>query len=345
VHRVTPRFAFVFPGQGSQSVGMGADVAEQSPAARATFDEADEALGFPLSDLCFNGPEERLRETVNTQPAIVATSLALLAALDEAAETARIALSPAFLAGHSVGEYTALAASGGCGTTEALRLVRERGRLMHEEGLRIPSGMTAVLGLDAPTLEDICAEATRETEIALGDAAYVHPGAGKVVVANDNAPGQIVISGAQRPLALAGDMAKARGATRIIPLAVSGAFHSPVMAPASEAMAAVLTTATLADPTVPLIANSTAGPLTTAADLRKELSRQIASPVRWTTTIEYLVDRGVTLFVEVGPGQVLAGLIRRINKDARTVSVGSYAEIEPALEALAKLIRDERGES
>jgi len=339
---VSRRIAFVFPGQGSQSVGMGADTFAASPAARAIYEIADAALGFPLSTLCFQGPEETLRETINTQPAIVATSLALLAALQEAAghetEAANSVddmlagpIVPAFVAGHSVGEYTALAASGALGVAATLRLVRERGRLMHLEGERVPSGMAAVLGMDAPALEVICAEATEQARAKL-DAGETHPGAGRVVVANDNAPGQIVISGAESALDLAMEMA--RGARRVVRLAVSGAFHSPVMAPATEGLARAVDAAPIEDARVPLIANISAQPLARADDLRAELARQIAAPVQWTRTIEYLAGQGVTTFVEIGAGQVLAGLIRRIARDIPVVSVGNAAEVTIAAHAL-----------
>ena len=338
---MSKRIAFVFPGQGSQSVGMGADIFAASPAARAVYETADAALGFSLSTLCFEGPEETLRETINTQPAIVVTSLALLAALQEVARGAANATSdplagpivPAFVAGHSVGEYAALAAAGALDLIETLRLVRERGRLMHQEGERIPSGMAAVLGMDAPTLEAICAEATEQARAGL-DASEKHPGAGRVVLANDNAPGQIVISGDQRALDLAMELAKARGARRVVPLVVSGAFHSPVMAPATEGLARAVDAAPMQDARVPLISNISAQPLTSAADLRAELAQQIASPVQWTRTIEYLAGQGVETFVEIGVGQVLAGLIRRIAKDVPVVAVGNAAEVASAAQTL-----------
>jgi [acyl-carrier-protein] S-malonyltransferase len=297
-------------------------------------------LGFSLSTLCFEGPEETLRETINTQPAIVATSLALLAALQEAARGGATSsdpltgpIVPAFVAGHSVGEYAALAAAGALDLTGTLRLVRERGRLMHLEGERIPSGMAAVLGMDAPTLEAICAEATEQARAGL-DASETHPGAGRVVLANDNAPGQIVISGDQRALDLAMDMAKERGARRVVPLAVSGAFHSPVMAPATEGLARAVDAAPIQDARVPLISNITAQPLTSASDVRTELAQQIASPVQWTGTIEYLAGKGVETFVEIGVGQVLAALIRRITKEFPVVAVGNATEVTSAAQRL-----------
>ncbi|HUY80028.1 MAG TPA: ACP S-malonyltransferase [Ktedonobacterales bacterium] len=339
------RVAFVFPGQGSQAVGMGADVAAASPAARAIFDAADEALGFALARLCFEGPEEILRETVNTQPALVTTSLALLAALQEAAGDAPIGatsatasdanglalrqpLTPAFVAGHSIGEYTALAVAGALAVADTVRLARERGRLMHAEGQAIPSGMAAVLGMDADALTAICAEATTQAQGELAtQGGAAHPGAGRVVVANDNAPGQVVISGERRALDVAMELAKARGAKRVVPLTVSGAFHSPVMAPAAQGLAMALASAPLRDAAIPIISNITATPLTAANDLRDELAQQIVSPVQWTRTVQYLADQGVTTFVEIGAGQVLAGLIKRIAKGATVLSVSAAADV------------------
>jgi len=339
---VSERIAFVFPGQGSQAVGMGADIYRASPAARAVFAAADRAVGFPLSRLCFEGPDETLRETINTQSAIVATSLALLAALQEAAQEAAGAASstdegeppldqplhPAYVAGHSVGEYSALAAAGALGISDTLRLVRERGRVMHAEGTICPSGMAAVLGLDAATLDAVCAEATARARAELGPD-ETHPGAGRVVVANDNAPGQIVISGARRALELAMEDAKARGARRVVPLPVSGAFHSPVMSPAAEALGRAVAAAPIRAAAVPLVANITARPITLAADVRSELARQIEAPVQWTRSIAWLADQGVHTFVEIGAGQVLAGLIKRIAKDVTTLAVGTAADVAP----------------
>jgi [acyl-carrier-protein] S-malonyltransferase len=336
--RVTQPIAFIFPGQGSQAVGMGADVYRASPAARAVYDAADAALGFALSTLCFEGPEDALRETVNTQPALVTTSLALLAALQEAAgappptdgadPALHAPLAPAWLAGHSVGEYAALAASGALGVAVTVRLARERGRLMHEEGSAIASGMAAVLGLDAPTLEQVCAEATERTRAALTpEEAAAHPGAGRVVLANDNAPGQIVISGEKRALAAAMELAKTAGARRVVPLTVSGAFHSPVMAPAAAGLARAVESAGIGDAAIPIVSNITAAPLSAAGDLRHELSSQIVSQVQWTRTIEWLSAQGVTLFVEIGSGQVLAGLVKRIAREATTLGVSSADDV------------------
>jgi [acyl-carrier-protein] S-malonyltransferase len=351
---VSEPFAFIFPGQGSQTVGMGADVYSASASARAVYETADAALGFPLSALCFEGPEERLRETINTQPAIVATSLALLAALQEAArhetygnEAASESsdgapslggpLVPSHVAGHSVGEYSALAAAGALDLGDTLRLVRERGRLMHEAGSACPSGMAAVLGMDRATLDAICEDATRQARAELGLAPAVPenpPGAGTVVVANDNAPGQLVISGAKRALDLAMDLAKERGAKRVVALPVSGAFHSPVMAPAAAGLAAAVAQAPIATARIPVISNITAVPIAAPDDLKSELARQIESPVQWTRTVEYLAGQGVTMFVEIGPGQVLGGLIKRIARGSAILSVSTVADLEPVARQL-----------
>ncbi len=328
---------------------MGADIFRTSSAARAVYDAANAALGLDLSRLCFEGPEDALRETINTQPALVATSLALLAALQEAAGGATTAgmgdpplrepLAPAFLAGHSVGEYAALAASGALDIASTITLARERGRLMHEQGLALPSGMAAVLGMDAATLSEVCAEATRQTrqELAATQPETAHPGAGYVVIANDNAPGQIVISGAQHALETAMELARARGAKRVVPLAVSGAFHSPVMAPAAAGLAQAVAATALRDAAIPIVSNISATPITAEAALRDELARQIVSPVQWTRSVTWLAEQGVTTFVEIGAGQALSGLIKRIAKGATTLSVATaddVASVAPQLRAL-----------
>ena len=300
---MTTQVAFLFPGQGSQAVGMGAGVFEASPAARSVFESADKATGISLSNICFQGPDDVLRETINTQPAIVTTSLALLAALQEAltehTSSWSSPLIPGYTAGHSVGEYAALVASGVLHLPDAVRLVRERGRLMHHEGTVCPGGMAAVIGMDAETLQEVCQEATAQSVATLVDVS--HPGLGQVSVANFNAPGQIVISGEQGALHLAMEMAKARGAKRVIPLAVSGAFHSPVMQPAAAGLAQAISSSEVHDASVPIIGNIHATPLTGAGAIREELAQQIAAPVQWIRTIEYLVEAGVTTFFEIGP--------------------------------------------
>lgn len=339
------RIAFIFPGQGSQAVGMGADIAAASPAARALFARADQTLGFALSTLCFHGPEDTLKETVNAQPAIVLVSLALLAALEEylaaQGQSSVARLQPSYVAGHSVGEYAALVASGALDLEAALRLVRERGRLMHAEGILCPGGMAAVLGLEEAALQEVCDQATKETLATLGPAATSHPGMGRVVVANYNAPGQIVISGEQHALAHAMQLAAARGAKRVIPLVVSGAFHSPVMGPASVGLARSVAEAPLRDARIPLISNISATPITAAAAFQTELARQIVSPVQWVKTTEFLAAQGIDTFIEIGPGQVLSGLIKRIVKGATTLSISAAADVERVGGALLAALADE----
>lgn len=331
---MTKQVAFLFPGQGSQAVGMGADVYEQSPAARRVFHTFDEALGFSLSELCFQGPEETLRATINAQPAIVAVSLAYLAAFQEAlgAQDApwTSPLTPTFTAGHSVGECTALVIAGAVDLAGVAYLVRERGRLMHQEELLCPGGMAAIIGLEAEEIQAVCEQATREAQETL-HVANAHPGLGQVVVANYNAPGQIVISGEQHALEIATALATKRGAKKVIPLSVSGAFHSPVMLPAAEHMAQSIASMPLHDATLPLISNISATPLQEASTIRAEMAQQVAASVQWIRTIEYLVDAGVTTFFEIGPGKALAGMIKRIAKGSTTLNVGNVAEIEKAV--------------
>jgi [acyl-carrier-protein] S-malonyltransferase len=336
---MTTQVAFLFPGQGSQVVGMGADIFAASAAARRVFETVDEALGFPLSTLCFTGPQETLRKTINAQPAIVTVSLAYLAAFQEALSPSSSSwstpLTPDFTAGHSVGEFAALVAAGALDLKETARLVRERGRLMDTEETACPGGMAAIIGLEAEPLQEICQEATQQLTAERSEQSS-HPGQGQVIVANYNAPGQIVISGEQRALALAGELAKARGAKRVIPLSVSGAFHSPVMYPAVGGLAQALATADLRDATLPVISNITGTPLARADDLRSELAEQLAAPVQWIRTIEYLHGAGIATFIEIGPGQALAGMLKRIVKGARIINIGNAAEVGKA----AALIRE-----
>ena len=340
---MTTQVAFLFPGQGSQIVGMGADIFTASTAARHVFKAVDQALGFSLSELCFHGPEDSLRETINAQPAIVTVSLALLAAFQEALSSpARVSswsspLVPSYTAGHSVGEYAALVAAGALDLESAARLVRTRGQLMHQEGSVCPGGMAAIIGMDGETLEAICQEATERTVGSLSLDARVHQGEGQVAVANFNAPGQIVISGERRALGLAMDKAKARGAKRVIPLAVSGAFHSPVMQPAASSLAEAMDATNIHDAAIPIIGNIDAIPLTEARAIRAELAQQIASPVQWIRTIEYLTRAGVTIFLEIGPGQALTGMVKRIAKGATIINIGGMAEIEKAVSTMREI--------
>ena len=303
------KIAFIFPGQGSQYVGMGRDLYETYPEARALFDKADSILGFPLSKLCFEGPMPDLGDTINTQPALLTVSVALLRILELSQ------LSPATVAGHSMGEYTALVAAGALDFADGLKLVRERGRVMKEAGEQNPGGMAAVLGLEAETLDEICQMASQET-------------GGIVQLANYNSPGQIVISGHKEALEQAMELARERGARRVIPLAVSIASHSPLMRSAAQALADVVAQIDFHQPRVPVVANVTAAPITTVAEIREELVEQLTSTVRWVESIQYMIAQGVTTFVEIGPKNVLTGLMRRIDKSVRTVNVGDVAGIE-----------------
>jgi [acyl-carrier-protein] S-malonyltransferase len=336
----TAQVAFLFPGQGSQAAGMGADLYAASPAARQVFEAVDEALGFSLSSLCFYGPEATLRETINAQPAIVTASLALLAALQEALSSSHpsswsFPFVPAFTAGHSVGEYAALVASGALSLEDAARLVRERGRLMHHEGTVCPGGMAAVIGMDEEPLQEICREVTAQRVSHLPTGA--HPGMGRVTVANYNAPGQLVISGEQAALEAAMELARARGAKRVIPLAVSGAFHSPVMQPAATGLAQAIAAAQVNAAAIPVIGNIHALPLTGAGGIREELAQQVAAPVQWVGTIEYLANAGVTVFLEIGPGQALTGMVKRIAKGATTLNVSNAADLAKTGQALREM--------
>lgn len=307
------KLAFVFPGQGAQSVGMGRDLYENSPAARAVFDAVDSATGFSVSELCFNGPDEKLKETRYTQPALYAVSVAALAACKEAG------LTPSAVAGHSVGEYAALQASGAIGIVTGAKLVAARGEAMAIAAAQSPGTMAVVLGLDA----DAVIEACRDTNLI-----------GVVVAANLNAPGQIVISGEDRAVNAVSERLKTQGAKRILPLAVSGAFHSPLMEWAAVQMRGVFADAEISAPDLPIIANVTADYETTAGEIRANLSAQVAGPVRWIETIQRLTADGYTTFIECGSGTVLAGLIKRIAPDAVTYSVGDRAGLTKAREAL-----------
>ena len=284
-----------FPGQGSQKVGMGKNLCATSPAAAATFAQADQVLRFPLSRLCFEGPAEELNDTVNTQPAILTTSIAALRALDE-----RL-IRPAFVAGHSLGEFSALVAAGALAFEEALLLVRKRGQLMKEAGERSPGGMVAVIGLKTAQVEALCAR-VRE---AIG---------GYVGIANDNCPGQVVISGDEKALQAGIEAVESSGARRVIRLAVSIAGHSPLMADAATSFRKVLDKTPIRTPRIPFVANATASSLMDPDRIRAALNRQLTSPVRWTGSVRWMIRQGATRFVEASPGQVLTGLLRRIDR-------------------------------
>lgn len=298
--------AWVFPGQGSQSVGMCRDLYDSVKSAREVFEQADRALGFSITNLIFNGPEEELRQTINAQPALVTAGYACLEA---ARELAGDKLSvPSFVAGHSLGEYTALLAAGVFDFPTAVKLARERGRLMHEAGLIRPGAMAAVMGLDEAKLAEVCK-------------------ASDTVMANINSPGQIVISGAAENIKKAMEMATAAGASRAIPLQVSGAFHSPLMQPAVEGMTKYIDATDFKKPAIPVIGNVTALPLAVPGDVKNELKKQLTSPVQWIKTVEYMAKNGVTAIIEIGPGRVLAGLVKRINKEAVIINLGDLKAI------------------
>jgi [acyl-carrier-protein] S-malonyltransferase len=305
--------AFIFPGQGAQKVGMGRALAEAYPICRETFEEADAALGDPLSRIIFDGPDDQLTLTENTQPAILAVSTAAARLL------ASRGLAPAFVAGHSLGEYSANVAAGTFAFADALRLVRRRGQYMQEA---VPVGegaMAAILGLDAEKVAQACAEAAN----------------GEVVSpANMNGGGQVVIAGARDAVARAGERAKAMGARRVVPIGVSAPFHCALMKPAEERLAPELRALRVETPRVPIVANVDAEPKRDARSAIEALVRQVSSPVRWEAVVRRLASEGVTTYVEVGPGTVLSGMVRRIQPEATVVNLGGpddLASVETAL--------------
>ncbi len=303
-------FSYVFPGQGSQSVGMGLELYQSSAAAREVFEEADDSLGFSLSRLIFEGPTRDLQDTVNSQPAIMVVSIACWKAWEEYLGVQ--SPKPVSVAGHSLGEYTSLVVSGVLRFADGIRLVRERGRLMHEASELRPGGMAAIIGLGELAFEHICAETGVE-------------------LANVNSDDQVVISGDKIAVARAMDLATARGARKAVPLKVSGAFHSSLMGHAQQGLAEAIAGLEMADPAFPIVANSMAAPVTTAGEVRGELIEGLCHCVRWKQSVRYMVDSGSSHFVEFGPSRVLSSLIKRIDRDVEAYTLSDPASIEKAV--------------
>jgi [acyl-carrier-protein] S-malonyltransferase len=306
--------AFVFPGQGAQAVGMGADAREQHAGAAACFREADEVLGYALSELIMSGPEEELRLTYHTQPALLTTSCAYLRMLDESG------IRPDYVAGHSLGEYSALVCAGVMSFRDAVRTVRLRGEFMDQA---VPAGqgaMAAVLGAERDALAELCAKVSAET--------------GAVEMANVNCPGQIVVSGTVQGVQAIIEQGREIGAKRVIPLEVSGPFHSSLMKPAAERLQAALANVEMRDAQVPVIANVTARPVTDADEVRRLLVDQVVKPVLWEDSVRWLLSQGVDTFVEIGSGSVLSGLIRKIDRSANVLAVNSCEAVQAAIQSL-----------
>lgn len=315
------RIAFVFPGQGAQAVGMGKDFYDSHAQARARFEQADEALGIKLTELIFQGPEEELKKTANTQPALLATSIAILEAVRE------LDIQPDFVAGHSLGEYCALVAADVIGFEDAIRTVRARGEFMEQAVPGGRGGMAAVLGAERERLAELCRAVSAEV--------------GVVEMANVNCPGQIVVSGSAEGVRAVVERGKEAGAKRVLPLEVSGPFHSSLMKPAAERLAGVLERVSMRDARIPVVANVTADSVLQADQLRSLLVDQVVSPVLWEDSVTWMIAQGVETFVEIGSGTVLAGLIKKVDKRAQTVSINSLG----ALEAFAAEWRSVRSSS
>jgi [acyl-carrier-protein] S-malonyltransferase len=300
------KVAYVFPGQESHSVGMGLDLYVHYSSAREVFDEVDKALGFPLSHLCFEGPQEDLRQTINVQPAVLTTSIACLRAAQEVSKNG--IPEPTFVAGHDVGTYAALVATGAISLSDAVRLIRERGRLMNEAGQRTAGGMVSMTGLDIEVFKNI--SFSTGTEIAYIDA-----------------PDQVTLSGNQESLTKAKRLAQIKGARRILPLRVSGPFNSSLMEPAITRLRNAISEFNFNKPSVPIVANATAQPLTDLEAIKEELVSQIVRPVQWQQSVETMITQGVTTFFEMGPGEILTKLIKRISPGAQTFNISSAQTI------------------
>jgi [acyl-carrier-protein] S-malonyltransferase len=304
------KIAFLFPGQGSQSIGMGQSLAQAFPAADEIFRQADDILGFPLSQIAWEGPEDCLNDTINTQPALFTHSIAVLQVI----RLLNLDLLPSFLAGHSMGELSALVAAGAVSFRDGLNLVRIRGELMKRAGEIAPGGMAAILGLEIPQIERLCTQASTLSEI--------------VQVANDNCPGQVVISGSNAALDRVQPLLEQAGARRVIRLAVSIAAHSPYMSTSQQDFNQAIASTLIRNPLIPIISNVTATPMLASEEIKNDLQNQLTHRVRWTESIHYMISEGISTFIEIGNGVVLSGLVKRIDRAVIVSPLGSPADFQ-----------------